>query len=310
MTSVLVFQSDTADPVEWRRALTREMPGLDFRVWPDTGDPAMVDFLFVLRPPPDIARYTRLKFVQLISAGTDQISGMEGLPGHIPVARMVEPGQVRGMCEYALHWVLHYHRDFHRYRGHQSAGLWKEFPRVAAAGRPVGVVGLGALGMPVAETLRDFGFEVHGWSRRHREIAGVAVHAGREALTGFLRCCDIVIGLLPLAPDTVGFYDEAFFAGLRPGSAFINAGRGPQCDVAALIAALESGRLSGATLDVLPTEPPDEGDPVWNAPNISITPHVATSPEIDSAASFVAGNLRRVLAGEPPDRLIARPGGA
>ena len=297
----LVFQSDTADPREWRDALRAELGEFDFRVWPDTGDPAEVDVLFVLRPP-DLAGYRNLKLIQLISAGMDQMEGIDAIPAGVPVLRLIEPGQVQGMCEYVLHWVLHYHRGFHRYRAQQAERLWREFPRVPPRRRGVGVLGLGALGGPVAAMLSGHGFDVHGWTRRPRAADGITVHAGRAALGDFLARVDIVVGLLPLTPETVGFYDQAFFAAMRQGSVFINAGRGAQCDQPALIAALQSGHLAAATLDVLADEPPARGDPIWSAPNCLITPHVATSPDIETAARTVAQNIRDALAG----RLTAR----
>lgn len=302
----LVFQSDTADPEAWRCALSDELPGLDFRVWPNSGNPERVDVLFGYRLPPDLAAYSNLKLIQLISAGADQIRGVEGLPPHVPVARLIEPGQVMGMCEYVLYWVLHHHRDFARYRAQQDERLWRVHPRMPAHRRGVGVLGLGALGAPVAEMLRRQGFDVHGWARTPRVMDGVTVHAGSDALQDFLHCCDIVVALLPLTPDTVGLFDRSFFAAMRPGSVFINAGRGPQCDQAALVEALESGHLAGATLDVLADEPPLPADPIWRAPNLAITPHIATSPDIATAAKVVASNIRRAMAGETPDFAVER----
>lgn len=302
----VVFQSDTADPDAWRRALSVELPGLDFRVWPDAGDPADVDVLFGFRLPPDLAAYRNLKLVQLISAGADQLRDTTDLPPHVPVARLIEPGQVRGMCEYVLYWVLHHHRDFARYRAQQGERLWREHPRVPAHRRSVGVMGLGALGAPVAEMLRGHGFDVHGWTRTPRVIDGITVHAGGDGLREFLQSCDIVVALLPLTPETVGLFDRGFFAAMRPGSVFVNVGRGAQCDEAALVEALESGHLAGATLDVLADEPPSPTDPIWRAPNLAITPHIATSPDVASAAKVVASNIRKAIAGERPDFAVER----
>lgn len=302
----LLFQSDSADPELWREALLKELPGLDFRIWPDGGDPDAVDILFMWRLPQEIGRFRNLKLVQLISAGTDQLGSAGGLPAHVPIARMIEPGQVRGMSEYVLASVLHYHRDFHLYRRQQAARQWREYPRRPAQRRSVGVMGLGALGAPVAEMLAAHGFDVHGWTRRRRAVAGVTIHSGREALPGFLRAAEIVVAMLPLTPDTVGLFDRAFFAAMRPGSFFVNVGRGAQCDQPALIAALRSGHLAGATLDVLVEEPPAEHDPVWMAPNLTLTPHVATSPDIATAAKVVADNIRRALTGLPPHNAVER----
>ncbi len=297
----LVFQSDTADPACWRAALEAEIPGLEFRIWPDTGDPANVDMLLAYRLPPEgLDSYTQLKFVQLISAGADQLRGVEDLPAHVPVARLVEPGQVSGMIEYVVHAVLHHHRDFDLYGRQQRARLWREHPRIPAASRKVGVMGLGALGAPVARAIANLGFDVLGWSRSGNSPIDIPTWSGRAELPAFLAASEIVVAILPLTSETVGLFDDAFFSAMRPGSYFINVGRGAQLDQAALCRALRDCRIAGATLDVLVEEPPSPDDPIWDAPNLVLTPHVATSPDPVSAAAVVAENLRRVLQGKPP----------
>ncbi len=296
----ILFQSDSADPAIWEAALRRIEPAARLRLWPEIGDPAQIDMALVWRPPPGgLAGFDRLRLVQLISAGADQVKGYRFPPG-LAVARLIEPGQVAGMVEYALHAVLHHHRDFDRYAAQQAQRLWLEYPRIPARRRSVGVMGLGALGAPVAQALAGLGFQCHGWSRRGAPLPGVTVHAGAAGLPGFLASAEIVLALLPLSPETCGMFGERFFAAMRPGGYFVNLGRGAQLDVAALGRALSSGHLAGATLDVLETEPPAADDPIWTLPNLRLTPHVATSPDPESAAEIVLGNYRRVLAGQPP----------
>lgn len=293
----LLFQSDTADPELWSAALKAEMPELDIRVWPETGDPGEIDMMLVYRLPPEgLANYTRLKFIQLISAGADQLRGVS-IPDHIAVARLIEPGQISGMVEYVTHAVLHYHRGFHIYQRQQNAGIWREHPRIAASARKVGVIGLGALGAPVACALKQQGFDVCGWSRSQRSIEGIEVFAGSAGMARFLAACEIVVAILPLAPETVGMFDHAFFAAMRPGSCFINVGRGVQVDTDALIRALVSNKLGGATLDVLASEPVPPEHPAWTTPNLRLTPHIATSANAVSAAPEIIANFHKVLQG-------------
>ena len=246
----LAFQSDSEDPAAWKVALEAAIPGLDFRVWPDIGDPAGIDVLLAFRLPPRLQRFTGLKLLQLISAGTDQLGGADGLAPGVPVARLIEPGQVAGMVEYVLHAVLHYHRDFDLYRRQQADRVWREQPRVPASERTVGIMGLGSLGAPVARSLRCLGFDVSGWTRRGRAIAGVRAFGGREGLPAFLARNDIIVALLPLAQDTIGIFDDALFSAMRQGSCFINVGRGAQLD--------RSGRL-----------PPRGGSAAGRCPTVS-----------------------------------------
>jgi len=301
----LAFQSDSEDPARWKAALEAAIPDLDFRIWPDIGDPANIDVLLAYRLPPELHRLTGLKLLQLISAGTDQLEGTDGLPPGVPVARLVEPGQIAGMVEFVLQAVLHYHRDFHRYRVQQADRVWLEHARVAASERTVGIMGLGALGTPAARAIGALGFGVSGWTRRSRGTAWMPVFTGRDALPAFLARNDIVVALLPLTNDTIGLFDDAFFSAMRRGSCFINVGRGAQLDPAALIRVLERGHLGGATLDVLPDEPPRRDDPIWDAPNLILTPHTATSPNPESAALVIAESLTRIAGGQAPLNAVA-----
>lgn len=296
----LAFQSDSENPARWKAALEAAIPHLDFCVWPEIGDPASVDVLLAYRLPPELHRLTGLKLLQLISAGTDQLAGTEGLPPGVPVARLIEPGQVAGMVEYVLQAVLHYHRDLHRYRSQQADRIWLEHPRVPASERTVGIMGLGALGRPVARAIGALGFDVSGWTRRSGGPSCMPIFTGRDSLPVFLARNDIVVALLPLARDTVRFFDDAFFGAMRHGSCFINVGRGAQLDPAALLRVLERGHLAGATLDVLPDEPPRRDDPIWDAPNLILTPHAATSPDPRSAALVIADSLARIAEGRAP----------
>lgn len=297
----LVFQSDSADPARWREGLLAELPDLDFRVWPDTGNPHEVDAVLLWRIPTDIAgRFPNLKLIHLISAGVDQLDSNLAIPASLPVARLVEPGQAAGMVEYALHAVLHYHRDFHRYQAQQQIKVWREYPRIAACDRSVGVMGLGALGGTVAQALTTLGFDVGGWARRPPVIDNVTMFAGAGQFPAFLARSEIVVSVLPLTSETRALLDASVFGMMRAGAYLINIGRGGLINETDLIAALKSGRLAGATLDVVQNEPPSPNDPIWSAPNLLLTPHIATSADPRSAAKLVAENLRRVLRGDLP----------
>lgn len=303
----VVFHSESADPAQWREALQEEMPELDLRVWPDVGDPAEVEAMLVWKVPPgSLALFPNLKCIHLISAGTDQLADDGTIPASLPIARLVEPGQVSGMVEYALHAVLHYHRHFDRYGRQQAERIWREHPRVFARNRKVGVMGLGALGGAVARSLAGVGFDVAGWSRNQKTVEGVETFDGWQRLEPFLRRNTILLSLLPLTPETRNLFDRRFFSLMPAGSCFINVGRGAQCVEADLCAALESGHLAGATLDVLQKEPPAAEDRLWTAPNLILTPHIATSPDPKSGALIVVENLRRIRAGLPPRDIVER----
>jgi glyoxylate/hydroxypyruvate reductase len=286
------------DPAEaWRAALCAAIPDLDFRIWPAAGDPAEIDLALVWQPPPgELARYPNLRAILSLGAGIDGLLAQPGLPD-VPVARMVDPSLTRTMTEYVVLATLRHHRAFDRFEREQRAARWSFALPPQAADRRVGVMGLGVLGSAAAASLVAHGFPVAGWSREARQLAGIDSFAGRAGLPAFLARSDILICLLPLTRATAGILDAATFAGLPRGAYVINVARGAHLVEPDLIAALDSGQLAGATLDVFREEPLPQGSPLWRHPKILITPHVASYASPHTAAAGVAENIRRARAG-------------
>jgi glyoxylate/hydroxypyruvate reductase A len=153
----------------------------------------------------------------------------------------------------------------------------------------------------VAATLAGIGFDVRGWSRRPRELAGIDTYAGHDGLADVLRSADILVTLLPATPQTTNLIDARTLALLPEGARLINPGRGSLIDDAALLDALDSGRLAHATLDVFRTEPLPPDHPFWAHPRITVTPHVASETRPETASEAIAANIRR---GEDGERLL------
>lgn len=294
-----VYKADPTRGAEWARLFRERMPELPFHVWPDTGNPAAVRFLATWRPPADVASlFPNLELLFSSGAGVDQFD-MAALPPGLALVRMVEPGIIHAMVEYATLSVLALHRDFPAYREQQRAATWREIRVRPASTRRVGVMGLGVLGRAVLERLSAFGFALSGWSRSARTIPGVACHAGAGALPDFLAACDILVCLLPLTPETRGILDRRLFATLPRGAGLVNAGRGPHLVADDLLAALEDGQVSAALLDVADPEPLPPEHPFWRHPRIWLTPHIASQTQPETAVEAVIANLRRHAAGEP-----------
>jgi len=211
----------------------------------------------------------------------------------------LDEGLVGQMSEYALFWALRHHRDIDKYAASQRARRWRPEPFVDTLHRRVGVMGLGAIGQDVARKFALLGFPVAGWSRTPRTLDGIEVFAGRDRLGTFLGRSDILVDVLPLTRDTRGLLDAAAFAALPRGAYFINIARGGHVVDEALLAALDSGQLAGAALDVANTEPLPADHPFWTHDRIALTPHIAGATNPRTASPAVIENIRRRRAGLP-----------
>ncbi len=309
MAEVFVYKADPERGRGWAEVFRREAPEIDFRIWPDIGDPLRVRYLAAWEPPEKIgARFPNLKLLFSTGAGIDQFD-LAALPRDLPVVRMIEPGIVGGMVEYVTHAVLDLHRDMPAYRRAQQRREWQVLPVKTASERRVGVLGLGSLGQAVLTQLGTLHFDCAGWSRSQHAIAGVHCFAGDAELPDFLSRTEILVCLLPLTAETRGFLNAELFARLPQGAALVHVGRGPQLDVPDLMAALDSGRIAEAVLDVIEPEPLPPEHPLWSHVRVRITPHIASVTQPVTAARVVLENLRRFARGEALVGLVDRARG-
>ena len=296
----LLLKSEPGRGDSWRRALLAADPGLDLRLWPEAGDPADIEYALVWFPPKgELKSYPNLKVIFSIGAGIDHLASDPELPKGVPIVRMVEPGLTAGMTEFVLMSVLYHHRFMLDYAEQRRNKVWREIDQVPPWDRRVGIMGLGVLGGDVVERLVALRFDVAGWSRSPKDLPGVAGYHGPDGFIPFLNRSDILVCLLPLTAETTGLLDARAFAALPEGAALVSVGRGPQVVEADLLAALETGRLRAATLDVFQTEPLAPESPFWDHPRVVLTPHVASLTIAKTASAFVIDNIRRHQAGQP-----------
>ncbi len=305
----LIFYSPLNPADQWEAELAKHIPDLDFRAWDDPGDPAEIDMALCWKPPPGgLAGFPNLKIIFSLAAGIDHLLLDPELP-EVPIVRMVEPSLTAGVAEYLTLHVLRHHKDMRRFDEQQRAGEWAEYFAPPAERRRVGILGLGAIGGEAARMLHAIGFEVAGWSRSAKQVAGVKSFHGDDQLDEFLRRTDILVCILPNTPATQDILNAGLFAKLPQGASLINAGRGIQLVEQDLLDALASGRISEATLDVFRTEPLPAGHPFWRHPRITVTPHSAGDPFADSAAKTVAENILRFRRGEKLPHVFDRAAG-
>jgi glyoxylate/hydroxypyruvate reductase A len=301
----LLIKTDIERGNAWADALTANYPELKTVNWPYKGDPAKIDYALVWQPPRgELKRYPNLKAIFSVGAGVDHLASDPDLPEGVPVVRMVEPGLTAGMSEYVVLAVLNHHRFILDYAAQRREKVWAEIPQLPAEARQVGVLGLGVLGRDALETLKPFGFRLAGWSRSPKSITGVTCFHGSGGLGEFLAGSDILVCLLPLTAETTGILDKETFAKLPAGAAVINVGRGGQLVEEDLLAALDSGHLSGATLDVFQKEPLPKKHPFWTHPRVFMTPHIASMTVPESAVRAVVANIQRLEAGEALQHVV------
>ncbi len=269
--------------------------GRPLKVVPDA-PPAEVDYLVwnVDSGVIDFAAYTRLRAILNTWAGVEGVVGRVRWPEHVPLVRMVEPGMNEGMAEYFAAHALRYHLDIDRAQAQSAAGVWQKWEPPLARDRTVGILGLGALGTAAAAMLRPIGFRLLGWARTAKDLPGVDCRHGEDGLREVLGRAEILILVLPLTPSTENLLDARRLALLPRGACMVNAGRGALIDEAALLAALESGQVRHATMDVFRTEPLPPG------------PSVLAPPGRYSDAAHRCDHPPRH--GRPGDRRADRPG--
>ncbi|UPJ81215.1 glyoxylate/hydroxypyruvate reductase A [Bradyrhizobium sp. 183] len=300
-----LFNSDAARGAIFRQIFARELPDLEFYQGRKSIDPEKVRYLLTWNVPDDVSRYRNLEVLFSIGAGVDQFVP-EIIPDHVMLVRMVEDGIIRMMQEYVVLGVLALHREMLAYREQQRRGEWQDIVTPQATERRVGFLGVGMLAQAAIDRLKPFGFSLAAWSRSKKVVEGVTCFHGDDRLGSFLRGTDILVCLLPLTEQTRGLLNAKLFSLLPMGARLLHLGRGPQLDQAALIEALDSGRLAAAMLDVTDPEPLPEGHALWAHPKGMITPHIASVTQPHTAAQSVVENIRRHRAGKNPIGLVDR----
>ncbi len=294
----------------WVTPLERLLPNDEVWVWPEVPDPAKVEVVLAWKQPWDeLKRYPNLKLISSIGAGVEHLVEDPTLPEGVPIVRIVEDRLTIGMVEYVVLHVLKRHRWVQEMEANQRAKLWKWLPPQDTPTTTVGILGMGALGGAAAAVLKQIGFRVVGWSRSPKAVAGIESFHGPDGLKPFLSVCAHVASLLPNTPETRGILNAETLAALPRGAHVINAGRGSAIVDADLLAALETGHVSWASLDVFNTEPLPADSPYWTHPRVTVTPHNAADSIADYVVPTIVENIERLRAGKPLQNLVDRTRG-
>lgn len=257
-------------------------------------------------PLQDFTPYTRCKAVLSLWAGVERIVGNASLT--MPLCRMVDPALTEGMVEWVVGHALRHHLGMDRHivnPGH----VWDPTCPPLARERPVAMLGMGELGTACAQALAALHFPVMGWSRTEKSVPGIPCQHGEAGLDAVLANAQIVVTLLPRTPGTENTLDARRLALLPRGAVILNPGRGALIDDDALLAALDTGQIGHATLDVFRVEPLPRDHRYWTHPSVTVTPHIAADTRAPSASRVIVENIRRGEAGEALLNLVDRSRG-
>jgi glyoxylate/hydroxypyruvate reductase A len=279
------------------RALAPGLELIEYRPGLDDLELAGIEVVLGWQMPRGLAgRMPKLRWVCAVAAGVEKLLA-DDLAADVPVSRIVDVEQADGIAQFVVLMALRHARALPRYEAQQAERRWLRTP-VAAVRSRVAVLGTGAMGGVVARLLGAVGFEVRGWSR-----------SSAEPLEALLAASDIVVCALPLTALTQGLLDAGAFAAMPRGGYLINVARGGHVVEADLIAAVRSGHLAGAALDVQRNEPMPADDPLWSVPGITITPHIAAQPSVATIAVQFVDGVRCLERGAPVPQAIDRTRG-
>lgn len=254
----------------------------------------------------DFSPYTKLKAVLNLWAGVEGVTNNKTLK--VPLARMVDSGLTDGMVEWVTGHTLRHHLGLDKHI-HGQDGVWRSYVPPLAKERIITVLGLGTLGTACGIALKRLGFNVRGWSRREKRVDGILCFYGDEQIDSSLMDADIVVLLLPDTPLTQNILNQHTLNLLKRGAFVLNPGRGPLIDDDALLAALDSGQIEHATLDVFRIEPLPQNHQYWSNNKVTVIPHKASETRPKTASQVISMNIEKAENGEELLYLVDRENG-
>ena len=304
----LLVYTAASNTAAWVEALSRAIPGASISIWPEDATGATgADYALVWKPPPELlAKLGSTKAIFNLGAGVDSLQSIPRSLRAVPLIRLEDAGMAEQMAEYVVHAVLRRYREFDTYAQSQRDAIWQPRHRIDKSGFRVGILGMGVLGVAVAAALASFGFPIDGWSRSRKQISDVRSFAGRAELGEFLGRCRVLVCMLPLTAETRGMLNRVTLSQLSQAAYVVNVSRGALLVDEDLLALIESGAISGATLDVFQEEPLPPSHAFWHHPSITVTPHVSAVTRIEESVAQIAAKIRRLEAGLPVSGVVDR----
>jgi glyoxylate/hydroxypyruvate reductase A len=294
----LLLIAKNRDFTSLKEAIQRLDANIDVEVWPRVEKKERVNFAVCWNQPEKVlGNYPNLRTVSSLGAGVNHLLDDESLPTEIPITRLITESLQSQMGDYVLNAITNYRLHTYRYYDQKRTGDWKPFGNISKSETPVGIMGLGEMGLHVATSLVQQGYKVNGWSRSKKDLDGIDSFAGNNELEAFLNETKILANLLPLTNETEGILDLDLFKKLIKPGYLINVGRGSHLVEEDLIYAFDMDYLEGACLDVFEEEPLPKNHTFWNRKQIMVTPHVAAITPAGEAARVIVENYKRAMSG-------------
>lgn len=243
-----------------------------------------------------------LRWLQSTFAGVDALIGADLRTDYTLTNVKETYGAV--MAEWVFAYILFFEREVRENIEAQAARDWAHHPYGSVAEKTLAIIGTGSIGRHIARVARAFGMKTIGLNTSGAPADGFDETFGPDTTGQFLRQGDYVVSVLPSTPVTRGLLSADFLARLKPGSVFMNLGRGDALVEQDLLKILRAGRIRAAVLDVFSIEPLPKDSPLWNEPNLYITPHVSGYSISKQIFRIFAENYRRFVAGEELMNLV------
>ncbi|MBW2962121.1 2-hydroxyacid dehydrogenase [Mesonia aestuariivivens] len=275
MNKIVLICPERNDVSKWVETFKKENESLTIEVYPEDTDREKTEFVATWNPPADaFEKFPNLKVIASMAAGVKHITSKE-IPKNVKVTRVKDDYLNYDLSYFVLNSILNYLRNMPLYFQHQEEKTWNRQAYKRPKDTTVGILGFGNIGQAIGKVLHKNDFEVLGWSRSKKEVEGITTYEEPQ-LDEFLAKVEVLVCMLPHTPATENILNKKLFQQLPKGAYLINVGRGAHLQEEDFLAALASGQLSGAALDVFKTEPLPKEHSFWNHDKITITPHTAS----------------------------------
>lgn len=297
--SELVICFNNKDPYPWKKALQEALPESTIHIWEKGQHYEQASMALCWLPNENIlSTMPNLRLLQSVGAGVDFLFKLDLGKHPSRIARVVDTSLSQDMFEFLLGLLLSDMKRLGYYQIQQGKQQWSPQSYSRIEQTKVTIIGLGQIGSFIATKLHDLGFQVSGYAQTKKNLEGIHCFDASDGFEASVHQADYVVNVLPLTDTTKGYYNKERLATFKPGSTFINIGRGGHVIDEDLIEALDGGQLSQAYLDVFHHEPLDSTHPFWTHPQVHITPHIAGVTSTEATVKQIVANFLAIQGGK------------